>query len=265
MRMSYREFGRRLLRRILTLGRTLFPAVKEVAEPDTKKEDEPEATSGEFHSSDADITNTPEYLPTEKNPRNPHQQPIKTEAPEPNDEPVVANATTIESTNLNDSSSTTTKQINPEISQLESNDRGGTGGGADRDDRWTSLQAGDEAETHTTGENEPSPAKRQKIDSEGASERGDAVESTNEGWQDVGAASSVLGAGVEDEGSVGIGGREEEDSKIEGEKAAFVLPVLSENRDTYEDVQRRVAEARERRVAAGAGGTDTINRLGKDW
>ena len=265
MSMSYREFVRRLLRRILTLGRTLFPAVKEVAEPDTKKEAEPETTSGEFHSSDADITDTPEYLPTEKNPRNPDQQPINSEEPESNDEPVVADDTTIESTNLNDSSSAITKQIDAEISQLESNDQGGAEGGADGENGWTSLQAGDEARTHTPGDNEPGPAKRRKTDCEGASERGDAVESINEGWQDVGAASGVLGGGMEDEGNAGVRGGEGEDGKIEGKKAAFVLPVLSENKDTYEDVQRRVAEARERRAAAGAGGADAINRLGKDW
>lgn len=81
----------------------------------------------------------------------------------------------------------------------------------------------------------------------------------------MGAASGVLGVGVEDEGNAGVQAGQGKDGKIEGEKAAFVLPVLSENRDTYEDVQRRVAEASERRAAAGAGGADTINRLGKDW
>lgn len=181
MRTSYREFISRLLRQILTLGRTLFPAVKEAVEPDNKKEAEPESTSGEFHSSDADITDTPGHLPTEKNPRNPDQQPIKSEAPEPDDAPVEANATTVESTNLNDSSSATTKQINPEISQLESNDQGGAGGGADGENGWTSLQAGDEARSQTTGDNDPAPAKRQKIDSEGAPERSDTVESINQG------------------------------------------------------------------------------------
>jgi hypothetical protein len=261
------------------VGRTLFPAVKE-AETEIKQENT-ETSAGEFQSSDADITNTPGHLPTEeKNPSN-QVRPTNHVALEPTDESAVASATPIESTNLNESSSTAKNQIDPESSWIEGNDPEEAEGGAGREGEWTSIQGGGnqgrddqgrdgqgghEANDHTEeGGIETSPTKRQKTDSEEASERGDTVESINEGWQDVGAASVILGAGREHEGNVGVGEGAGETGKTEGAKAAFILPVLSENRDTYEDVQRRVAEAKEKRAAAGAGQADAVNRLGKDW
>lgn len=235
------------------------------AEPEIKKETIPETSPGEFKSSDADITKTPGHMPTEeKNPNEADQKSTTSEATEPNDESAIASAI-LESTNLNDSSSTARIGDYPESSRVGSNDQEGVERGASGGTDSTGFQAGDEAKDHTTGDSEPGPAKRQKTDSEEASEGGDAVESINEDWQDVGAESSVLGNGGKGEESFVVGGGAEEDGKIEGEKIAFVLPVLSENKDTYEDVQRRVAEARERRAAAGAGQADTTNRLGKDW
>lgn len=171
-----------------------------------------------------------------------------------------------ESTNLNPLSSAATEQNDSKISRAESKNQAGVEGGADRGNEWTSKQAEDEqARVHTTGSSEPSPAKRQKTDSEEVSERSDAVESINEGWQDVGAASGVLEVGRKDEGGIVIRGVEGENGEAEEEKRVSVLPVLSENKDTYEDAQRRIAEARERRAAATAGQPDATNRLGRDW
>ena len=109
--------------------RTLFPAVED--------SDGQRTTSGEYQSSDVKIMQTPGYLPTDiKSPRNPDlPQSTKSEAPEPNDEPVVANATlAAECTDHTDFSSAATEHDDTKINlsgggyKIQEDDGEGGGG-----------------------------------------------------------------------------------------------------------------------------------------
>jgi hypothetical protein len=192
------------------------------------------------------------------------QQQKNCEAPKPSYEAAVTKPPSPESTNLN-ASSTTKEQHDLKTKQLQSNDQEGAGcrpgGGSGR----TSIKAGDERATSVnTADSVASPAREPKSGSEEASKRGDTIEPLHEGWQDIGATSGILGSGLEDEASPDIQEGEGENGKAGEEKDAPVLPLLSKNDETYEDLQCRVAEEKERRLAATAAEA-TTNRLGKDW
>lgn len=226
----------------------MFPAVKEDAEKET--------TLGKYQSSDADITQVPEYLPTNtKNPRNPDRQPpTDSELPEPSDEYVVATATpAADSTDHTAFSSAETERDDPEILPAEREDKTQEDYGKCG---WGAPEAGAEQAPSSRRSSESSPAKRHKTDSEEVADHADVAHSLNEGGQDAGAAGGVLAIGSENEVETGIRGGDGAKSETAGKKEATVLSVLSENTDSYEDVQRRVAEARAMRAAAKATGAD---------
>ena len=250
---------------MLTPRRTVFPPVQETAEPEVKAATEPEDTAGEFQSSDIGFKNAQGHLPTEdQNERVQKQQLKNCEAPEPSYEAAVTNAPSPEFTNLN-ASSTTTEQRDLETIQPQSNDQERAGGRPGGEGGWTSIQAGNErTATVNTAGSEARPAREQEPGSEEASERGDTIEPLHEGWQDIGATSGILGSGPEDEASSGIREGEGENGRAERKKGASVLPLLSKNNTTHEDVQSHIAEEKERRLAATAAEPAT-NRLGKDW
>ena len=274
---------------------TAEPEVEKVTEPEIKTAAEPENTSGEFQSSDIGSKNAPGHLPTEDQKKRVQEQQQKNcEAPEPSYEAAVKNPLSPESTNLN-TSSTTTEQHDQNGREPDSkvqrgvggeaggrpggqrgeaggspggqpsNIQGGAGGRSGSEpDRTSNPAGGERATTISTAGSEATPAREPSLASEEASKHSDTTEPLHEGWQDIGATSGILGSGLEDEASPGIQESEGENGKAAREKNAPVLPLLSKNNATYEDVQSHIAEEKERRLAATAAEAAT-NRLGKDW
>jgi hypothetical protein len=241
------------------------PEVKNATDPEVKNAAGPENTSGEFQSSDIGSKNAPGHLPTEDQKKRVQEQQQKNcEAPEPSYEAAVTNPLSPESTNLN-ASSTTKEQCDLETIQPQSNDQEGAGGRPGGEGGRTGIQAGDDrAKTVNTADSEASSARKLKSGSEEVLKRGDTIEPLHEGWQDIGATSGILRSRLEDEASSGIREGEVENGKAEGEKDASALPLLSKNNETHEDIQCRIAEEKERRLAAKTAEAAT-NRLGKDW